>query len=413
MIALADCNNFYVSCERVFNPSIKNEPVLVLSNNDGCIIARSNESKKLGFKMGEPIFKKRKFIEKNKIKIFSTNFSLYGDMSNRVMSILMKESPEIEIYSIDEAFLNLKGIEEKEKYAVKLRKKVLQWTGIPISIGIGSTKTLSKIASLIAKTNKQGVYILKSKSQIEKTLKKINISSIWGIGKNHAQKLNYYKINNAYELTKINSRFLKEKMSINMLKVQEELKGKQRYLIDKNPKNKKNICTSRSFYKEIQKYEELEKKIASYAARSAEKLRQQKGCAQTITVFIQTSRFKIQKYSKSKSKIFDVATNDSMEIIEQTQKSLKKIYKKKYKYKKAGVVLGGIISQEKVQMNIFDKLNREKRKKIMKAMDRINKTNGKETIKIATQGTQDSWTTKQQSLSPSYTTKWKDLLKVN
>ena len=212
MIALADCNNFYVSCERVFNPSIKNEPVLVLSNNDGCIIARSNESKKLGFKMGEPIFKKRKFIEKNKIKIFSTNFSLYGDMSNRVMSILMKESPEIEIYSIDEAFLNLKGIEEKEKYAVKLRKKVLQWTGIPISIGIGPTKTLSKIASLIAKTNKQGVYILKSNRQIEKTLKKINISSVWGIGKSHAQKLNYYKINNAYELTKINSRFLKEKM---------------------------------------------------------------------------------------------------------------------------------------------------------------------------------------------------------
>tara|TARA_Y100001978_G_scaffold31845_2_gene27558 strand:+ start:10861 stop:12102 length:1242 start_codon:yes stop_codon:yes gene_type:complete len=412
MIALADCNNFYASCERVFNPALKNKPILVLSNNDGCIIARSNEAKKMGFQMGEPIFKKKEFIKKNKIEMFSSNFALYGDMSNRVMSILMEESPEIEIYSIDEAFLNLKGIREKERFVKKLREKVLKWTGIPISIGIGATKTLAKIANAKAKQKEEGIYSLKSKEDIKNILESKDVSSIWGIGNRTTIKLRYYGIKTAINFKNARPNFIKKVFSINMLKTQEELKGKKRYDINVNPETKKNICTSRSFSKEIKEYNKLKKRIISYSMRSAEKLRNQKGCAQTLTVFIQTNRFKETRYSNAKSIIFDVATNDSLEIVKKTVENLKKIYRPNYKYKKAGVVLGGIIAEQKIQMNLFDKINRIKRKELMNAIDKINYLNGKETIKIGTQGIKKYKSEKQQRLSPAYTTKWKEILNV-
>ena len=412
MIALADCNNFYASCERVFNPALKNKPILVLSNNDGCIIARSNEAKKMGFKMGEPVFKKKEFIKKNKIEMFSSNFALYGDMSNRVMSILMEESPETEIYSIDEAFLNLNGIREKEKFVKKLRKKVMKWTGIPISIGIGPTKTLAKIANAKAKKEKEGIYSLKTEEEIKKILESKDISNIWGIGSRTTTKLNYCGIKTALDLINTRPKFLKRVFSINMLKTQEELKGKERYYINANPEMKKNICTSRSFSKEIKEYDKVKEKIISYSMRGAEKLRKQKGCAQTLTVFIQTNRFREKRYSNAKSIIFDVATNDSLEIVKKAIENLKKIYRPSYKYKKAGVVLGGIVSEQKIQMNLFDKINRNKRKELMKAIDKINYLNGKETIKVGTQETKKYKFERQQRLSPGYTTKWKELLSV-
>tara|TARA_A100001015_G_C14990318_1_gene713584 strand:+ start:554 stop:1795 length:1242 start_codon:yes stop_codon:yes gene_type:complete len=412
MIALADCNNFYASCERVFNPALKNKPILVLSNNDGCIIARSNEAKTMGFQMGEPVFKRKEFIKRNKVEMFSSNFALYGDMSNRVMSILMEESPETEIYSIDEAFLNLKGIIEKEKFVKNLREKVLKWTGIPISIGIGPTKTLAKIANAKAKQEKEGIYSLKSEQEIKKILESKDVSNIWGIGNRTATKLNYYGIKTALDLINTRPKFIKRVFSINMLKTQEELKGKKRYYINANPEIKKNICTSRSFSKEIKEYNKVKEKIITYSMRGAEKLRKQRGCAQTLTVFIQTNRFREKRYSNAKSIIFDVATNDSLEIVKKTIESLKKIYRPNYKYKKAGVVLGEIVSEQRIQMNLFDKTNRNKRKKLMKAIDKINYLNGKETIKVGTQETKKHKFERQQRLSQGYTTKWKELLSV-
>ena len=412
MIALADCNNFYASCERVFNPALKNKPILVLSNNDGCIIARSNEAKKLGFQMGEPVFKKQQHIKKNNVSVFSTNFELYGDMSNRIMSILAEESPEIEIYSIDESFIDLEGIRKKEEFAKQIKEKVWKWTGIPISIGIGPTKTLAKIANAKAKKNGKGICILNSKKKIETLLKKTNISDIWGIGKKTRDKLNCYGVYTGYDFIKIKKKQLKTIMSTNIIKTQEELKGEQKYSIKTSPEKKKSICTSRSFLKEIEDYEELKKKVIKYSMRCAEKLRKQKRSAQTITVFIQTNRFKKNKYSNVKSIILNIATNDSIEIIQHAKRLLKSIYKSNKKYKKAGIVLGNIIEEKHIQMNFFDKIDRKKRKKLMIAVDKINYLNGRETISIGIKE-EKKRIIKQKKRSPSYTTKWEDLITAN
>ena len=412
MIALADCNNFYVSCERVFNPKLKNRPVLVLSNNDGRIIARSNEAKKLGFKMGEPVFKKKEIIKKNKVNIYSTNFSLYGDMSNRVMSILADELQQIEIYSIDEAFLKLNGIEKKEDYALKIKQKIHKYTGIPISIGIGKTKTLAKIANTIAKQTNKGVYCIKSIAQTEKILKKTNVCKIWGIGKNISRQLYSFNIYTAEQFRKKDSRWIKKKLSITMLKTQEELNGQQRFILQTRPDKKKNICTSRTFYNEIKSIDDLEKQIATYAMNCAKKLRKQKSSARAITVFIQTNRFKKQQRNFSKSIFFETPTNDSLEIVKNAIELLLAIYDSGFQYKRAGVVVNKIIPTEKNQINVFDPIDREKRKKLMEAVDKINEKTGKNKIKIGTEGRLNNWRIKQQNLSPCYTTRWCDIIEV-
>ena len=412
MIALADCNNFYVSCERVFNPKLKNKPVLVLSNNDGCIIARSNEAKRLGFKMGEPAFKKREHIKNNNVNIYSTNFSLYGDMSNRVMSILADELQQIEIYSIDEAFLKLNGVEKKEAYALKIKQKIHKYTGIPISIGIGKTKTLAKIANMVAKQTKKGVYYIKSNAQIEKILKKTNVSKIWGIGKNRTQQLYSFNIYTAEQFRKKESSWIKKKMSTTMLKTKEELNGRQRFTLQSRPDKKKNICTSRTFYKEIKSINDLEKQIATYAMNCAKKLRKQKSSARAITVFIQTNRFKKQQMNFSKSLFFETPTSDSLEIVKNAIELLLTIYDSNFQYKRAGIIVSKIIPTEKNQINIFDPIDRRKRKKLMIAIDKINEKIGKNKIKIGTQGRSNSWKMKQQNLSPCYTTRWSDIIEA-
>ena len=409
MIALIDCNNFYVSCERVFNPALKNKPVIVLSNNDGCIIARSNESKELGFKMGEPVFKQKKHIKTHNVKTYSTNFALYGDMSNRVMSILSQEAPKIEIYSIDEAFIDLKGIKEKKYYCRKLRKKILKHTGIPTSIGIGKTKTLSKIASRIAKKNKEGIFCINSKQQ-EKAINNIKINKIWGIGKRNTVFLNQNKIYTIKDLQKTSKKWIKNKISIKMLKTKEELCGKQRFKVEQTPSKKKNIRTSRTFLKDVKKYKTLEEAITTYAMISSEKLRKEKGCARVITIFIETNRYKHHKQKWIKSMVYKTETNDSLEIIKSATSMLKAIYNPKYKYKKAGIILGKIKTEKHTQGVLFDKINREKRKKLMIAIDKINKEKGQGKIKSASQAL--AKTHKTNNLSPSYTTNWDELLIV-
>ena len=415
LIALVDCNNFYASCERVFRPDLEQKPIVVLSNNDGCVIARSNEAKKLGIKMGEPAFKKKEVFKKNKVQIFSTNFVLYGDMSKRVMSILKKNSKDIEIYSIDEAFLECYN-EDLENYAVNLRNKVKKWTGIPVSVGIAKTKVLAKIANHIAKKyKKSGAFILDNQEIIEKALKFTAVEDIWGIGKNYAKKLKEYRVNTAYDLTCIEESWIKKNFSVVGLRIVQELKGINCLEIESEYKKKKNICTSRSFGQPVSDYNKRKEALSTFAVRCCEKLRKQRTCSSEIRVFIYTNPFnpRHKQYYGTKSIKLDHATNDNQIIIQEVIKALKLIYKKGYSYKKAGVIVGKLINDDEVQLSLFDQLtNRDKYMKISKVIDKINNNMGRDKLRIATQGFDRKWKMKQEQLSPCYTTRIDEILKV-
>ncbi len=415
MIALIDCNNFYASCERVFRPDLENKPIVVLSNNDGCVIARSNEAKKLGIKMGEPAFKKREVFERNKIKTFSTNFILYGDMSKRVMSILRNNSKEIEIYSIDEAFIECYN-EDLNTYGKNLRKKVKQWTGIPVSVGIAETKVLAKIANHIAKKyRKSGVFILDNKEIIEKALKFTAIEEIWGIGRNHSRRFKEYGINTAYDLTCIEESWIKKKFSIVVLRIAKELKGVRCLDIESQYKTKKNICTSRSFGNPTSDYNTIKEAISTFAVRCCEKLRKQKTSTSELRIFIYTNPFnpKHRQYYGTKKIQLERATNDNQIIVQEVIKGLQKIYKKGYIYKKAGVIVSNITQENQVQLNLFDQIkSREKYTKISKVIDRINSSMGRDKLRIATQGFDRKWKMKQEQLSQCYTTRIDEILTV-
>ena len=415
MIALVDCNNFYASCERVFRPDLENKPIVVLSNNDGCVIARSNEAKKLGIKMGEPAFKKKEVFERNKIKTFSTNFILYGDMSKRVMSILRNNSKEIEIYSIDEAFIECYN-EDLNTYGTNLRKKVKQWTGIPVSVGIAETKVLAKIANHIAKKyQKSGVFILDNREIIEKALKFTAIEEVWGIGRNHSRRFKEYGINTAYDLTCIEESWIKKKFSIVVLRIARELKGIKCLDIESQHKTKKNICTSRSFGNPTSDYNTIKEAVSTFAVRCCEKLRKQKTSTSELRIFIYTNPFnpRHRQYYGTKKIQLERATNDNQIIIQEVIKGLQEIYKKGYIYKKAGVIVGNITQENKVQLNLFDQIkNREKYTKISKVIDRINSSMGRDKLRIATQGFDRKWKMKQEQLSQCYTTRIDEILTV-
>ena len=416
MIALADCNNFYASCERVFNPALKDKPVVVLSNNDGCIIARSNEAKALGIRMGEPVFKARKIIEENNVNVFSTNFALYGDMSKRVMSLLDILSPKIEIYSIDEAFMDFSGIKNCFNLGLQMRDTVAKHTSIPISIGIAKTKTLAKVANHLAKRySKKGVYVLNRKKQTTDMLKSIPVSKVWGIGSKYTKMLNSYGVDSAYDFVMLDEDWVLNKMTIVGLKIQHELKGKPCISINTNPSSKKNICTSRSFGISVTQFRPLKESISTHAARCAEKLRLEKGCARYVSVILKTNPFSVSDdyYYGYKSTNFDVPTNDTFDIINAAETLLKSIYKEGLVYKKSGVIVGDIIPQSRIQLNIFDiDQKRVRRKNLNSAVDFINQAMGRSTIHIGSQGINRRWQLKQERLSPCYTTKWDDLLKI-
>ena len=416
MIALADCNNFYASCERVFNPQLKNKPVIVLSNNDGCVIARSNEAKALKIKMGEPAFKIKSIIEQNDIYVFSTNFALYGDMSNRVMSILEEMMPSLEIYSIDEAFMDFRGISDSLKFASQIKEKVTKSTGIPISIGVAKTKTLAKIANHIAKKySTNNVFVMTRNEEILKILKKFPISKIWGIGNSHSRMLNSYGVKTAYDFITLDENWVQKKMTITGLKILRELKGNTCFSIDLYPQRKKSICTSRTFTTDINDIVLLEESIANHATRCAEKLRKDKSCAKYIGVLLNTNPFgKLENYYNGyKSIMLETSTNDSIEIIKASNKLLKSIYKKGYNYKKSGVILRNIIPENQVQLNLFNNSkNYSRRKELFKRVDFINQTMGQDKVKLLAQGISRRWKLKQENLSPCYTTRWNELLKV-
>ena len=417
MIALADCNNFYASCERVFRPKLNGKPVVVLSNNDGCVIARSNEAKALGIKMGEPAFKSRDIFKRNGIHVFSTNFALYGDFSNRVMSILSDSVPSIEIYSIDEAFMNFRGIPKKEEFGIELCEKVLQWTGIPISIGIAPTKTLSKVANSIAKKQrKKGVCVLMDKNETLEYLKLFPVENLWGVGRRFSQMLQNNSIQNAYELTQKSDHWLQKHMSIVGLKMVKELRGEPCFDMVNGWRRKKSILTSRTFGHEIDNFKGLAQALSTYANMCAAKLRKEGSCAKTIHIMISTNPFKPNyrmNYKGSKTIILDTPTNDGLEIVSRCINALRSIYSRDCIYKRAGVIVSDIVPQSQVQLTFFHQhADIEKRQKLMTAVDKLNDGYGRMKVRFAINGFEKKWHLRQEKLSPCYTTRMSDLLRI-
>ncbi len=402
-IALVDCNSFYVSCERLFNPSILNKPTIVLSSNDGCVISRSTEAKALGIKMGEPYFKVEKIIKKNNVKTFSTNFSLYGDISRRVMKTLNQFSPRIEIYSIDEAFLDLSSIKDEDllEYGNKIRKTVLKWTGIPTSIGIATTKTLSKAANYIAKKEKSGVVNLINSKQIDKILEKVKINEVWGVGRQLTKFYTKNGINTAYELKNMHNNWIKKNTNVLGSRTAMELKGIACESLETYEEKRKSCCVSRSFGTKVTKLEELRESITSHCLNAAEKIRLDNQTVKKITVFIRTSPFqKNSYYANGKTIDLPIVTNDSIELIKQALIGLNCIYKKGYKYQKAGIIFSGLKSANNYKDSLFSTIeNEEKRKKLMEAIDYTNIKYGRNSLSIAQAGLRKEWNIKRQHSS--------------
>ncbi|MDC0045193.1 Y-family DNA polymerase [Pelagibacteraceae bacterium] len=415
-IALIDCNNFYASCERIFNPKLIGKPIVVLSNNDGCIIARSKEAKKLGIKMGEPYFKAKNIIEKNKVEVFSSNYSLYGDISQRVMETLSSFSPEVEIYSIDEAFLGLNGFEnyELKTYCNHIRQTINKWVGIPVSIGVGPTKTLSKIANNLAKKNSnyKGVCILENKIEIKKALQQTSVEDVWGIGRRLSIFLKKYNINTAHHFSEIDRGWVRKNMGVVGEKTYLELNGVSCLDLDLVPSDKQSCCVSRSFSQPIEKLFDLEESISTYGSRVSEKIREEGLVAESMSIFVLTNHFnrRERQYSNSIKLHLPFPTNNSIKIVKRSLEGIRKIYRPGYKYKKAGIILCGL-SRQNVTKGLLD-YDREASNSIMQTIDKINNRYGGETIKIASEGIKKIWKMKRENISPCYTTRFDELVEV-
>ena len=417
IFALVDCNNFYVSCERVFDPYLAKKPIIVLSNNDGCVISRSNEAKSLGVPMGAPFYKYREIIEKNNIEVYSSNYQFYGDMSQRVMKSLgmMIPKQDIEIYSIDEAFIRLDGYERPDviDLSIEIKKNILNWTGIPISVGIAQTKTLSKVANHIAKKNTStGVFDIRNNKLQEQILSNFQIEDLWGISYRWGKKLRKLGINNGLDLRNSDTKFIRKKFSIVLERMVYELRGIPCLDIEKVT-NKKSIMSSRSFGKLVTELESLEQAISTYATIACEKLRHQNSKSQGIYVFLQTNRFRkdLPQYRRSMKYKLDLPTSDTGYIINAGKKILKKIYRKGYHYQKCGIMLFDLSSKYIQQENLFVKSN-QSNEYLMESLDTINKAMGSDTVFFAAKGTQNNWKMRRNKLSSRYTTNWMELPKV-
>ena len=418
MFALADCNNFFASCERVFRPDLQGKPVIVLSNNDGCAVARSNEAKALGIKMGDPLFKIRDIVNKHKVAVFSGNMALYGDMSQRVRWVLEDFAPSIEVYSIDEAFLDLRGLQniDFDQYAKTISKTCYKMTSIPVSVGIAPTKTLAKIASKLCKQypRLQGGCYMHRPEDIEKVLRKYPIEDVWGIGRKTMYKLKLMGINTAYDYTTLSESRVRSLFNITGLRTWKELQGIPCIEFEDGFEAKQSICVSRSFSSEIYDVKELQEQIANFSASMAEKLRKQCSVVSEIVVFAYTNRFKENEPQTHGSALisFITPTADVRTIVSKTVAATKALFKEGYGYKKAGVVASKITSEKSIMHSLFeDTETTEREHKITSVLDSINKTFGKGTIKLAVQGS-GHIKSSSDNQSPHYTTLWTDIPKV-
>jgi DNA polymerase V len=419
MIALVDCNNFYASCERLFNPSLEGKPVVVLSNNDGCVIARSNEAKELGIEMGAPAFMIEEFLDKNSVAVFSSNYVLYGSLSNRVIKTIQEFAPAIEVYSIDEAFLDMSELSHCDllELGKTIRARVRTEVGIPVTIGIAPSKTLAKMANRYAKKacKETGVYCLNSKEKIQEVLSVTMIGDVWGIGAQHERRLKWMGIKTAADfIEKLNPEWIRKNMSVVGERMYNELKGIPSIEWEEVAKPKKVICTSRSFGKMLSDKKDIREALANYAASCAAKLRKQNSCAGSITVMIQTNIHRTQdkQYSSSVNLQMPVATNSSAEIIAYAMKGLDLVFRENYNYKKTGVIVSDIVPESEVQQSLFDTNNRSKEAKVMQSLDGLNAQFGKNLVRFAVQGYARNWRLRQEKLSPCYTTRINEVFTI-
>ncbi|HLP37751.1 Y-family DNA polymerase [Lacibacter sp.] len=419
MIALVDCNNFYASCERIFQPWLENKPVVVLSNNDGCVIARSEEAKQIGIEMGAPAFMMQELLSKNNVNVFSSNYTLYGNLSERVLRLLGTFTPRIECYSIDEAFLDVSDMFHTDlfTYGSTIRQTIRQHIGIPVTVGIAPTKTLAKMANRYAKKTQRhkGVYCLDTKEKINEVLNFTEIGDVWGIGAQHGRKLKWMGITTAADfVNQLNPDWVRTNMTVVGERMLNELNGIPSIEWEDMIKPKKGICTARSFGKLLSEKKDMQEAVANYASSCAAKLRKQNSCAGLIHVLIQTNVHRTQdkQYARNITLKIPVATNSTSEIIRHALKGLDIIYKPGYNFKKAGVIVMDIVPETEVQQSLFDKTDRKKEAGLMKILDKVNTRFGKDLVRFAIQGYARQWRLKQESLSPCYTTNIDQVLTI-
>ncbi|NQW37059.1 MAG: Y-family DNA polymerase [Flavobacteriales bacterium] len=417
MYALVDCNNFYASCERLFKPNLRDKPIVVLSNNDGCVIARSNEAKALGVPMGAPAFKYKDLFEKNNIHVFSSNYALYGDMSSRVMNMLSSYTPDIEIYSIDEAFLQFKDFKyvDLQSYCETIKRKVDKGTGIPVSIGLAPTKALSKLANRVAKKFPKrtgGVYVIDSEEKRIKALKWLSIGDVWGIGRKYSKRLLDKNINTAYDFVNLSDAWVRQEMSVVGLRLKKELEGEPTLSLEKSSP-KKAIATTRSFDKMYSDYDTLKERVSTFAVSCAEKLRRQKSHCNMLMLFIHTNNFRqdLPQYYRTIVVKTAYPTNSSIDLIKYAIRGLDNIFKEGYHYKKAGIIVMGLTPEGTKQFTMFTDEN-PKHASIMKTIDSLNNAIGQNKVKFGSQDMGRMWKMKQESLSPRYTTNINEIIEV-
>ena len=414
MFALVDCNNFYASCERVFNPRLEGKPIVVLSNNDGCIIARSNEAKALGIKMGEPLFKCRETIEKNKVFVFSSNYELYGDMSARVMQTLLLHTPLLENYSIDEAFLDLTGFDNPISHGTELRRLVRKWTGIPVSVGIAPTKTLSKVANHIAKKIlvKVGVCGLLTDEEITDALSRFPIGDVWGIGRQWGRFLTEQGITTALQFSQLPDSWIRKHMHVVGLRIAWELRGIKCHELEFSPPPKKSICVSRSFSQRLTHKEQIREALLTHTARAGEKLRRNNLLANRMLVFMHTSpHAKNERFHYAKLPLkLPFATNDTMELCHYTMLALDHVFQAGHRYMKCGIELSDIVPVGGDNHDLFSSSRNQRSASLMKTIDTLNQKMGRNTVAFAGAGIKRDWNTKRDLKSPCYTTSREDLM---
>ena len=428
MIALVDCNNFYASCERVFCPSLVGKPVVVLSNNDGCVVARSNEAKALGVAMGVPLFKIKELVATENVQVFSSNYELYGDMSSRIVSVLRRYAPEIEIYSIDESFIKFDGVPDMVNLSSQMRSIVSQWTGIPVSVGLGDTKTLAKIANHKAKKKPSGVHLTGTDSIVD--LVDLPVDEIWGIGSKFARRLRSVGILTALQLKNASSALVRKIGGVVMERTHQELNGFRCFDFEQ-PQPRQNICCSRSFGRRVEKLEQLEAALSSYVSTAVRKMRAEGSVASGIQVFINTDRFNkgTRQYHNSAAGKLPCPSNDLLTIAHEANRHLKRIFREGYAYKKVGVLLLGLapeglqqlpLSASSVRRNKNGRIEiKVKRQRLNEAIEEIASRLGKDAVTLGLMPRKKSnpyespWQLRRDRLSPQYTTRWEDLLLVN
>ncbi len=417
MFALVDVNSFYASCETIFRPDLQGRPVVVLSNNDGCIIARSAEAKKLGIKMGDPYFKCKDYFRQQGVVCFSSNYELYADMSNRVMTTLEEMCPRVEIYSIDEAFCDLTGVRNcrvLEEFGRELKDTVYRNTRLPVGVGIAQTKTLAKLANHAAKTWKAtgGVVDLSNVERQRKLMALLPVDEVWGVGRRISKKLEAMGIKTVLQLADTDIRFIRKHFNVVLERTVRELRGEPCLGLEEFAPVKQEIVCSRSFGQRISTYEEMRQAICLYASRAAEKLRGEHQYCRFISAFVKTSPFALNEpyYGNSTSVKLLTPTQDSRDIITAATKCLDAIWRDGYRYQKAGVMLGDFYSQGVAQLNLFDdNAPRQNSEKLMEVLDHLNAKDGRGTLYFAGQGIQSAWQMKREMLSPRYTTRFSDL----